>query len=393
MMWKGTPGWQQRKCKFVREESSIEGILEGVGQCFITAFIIVQKYVEKDEHYGYHVQDFTSSSRESFGVMTLIFLCISSVGSLLSGILGIYYFMVEGPLKIKLGEGVGNKILIFAVIIFGLASRFGSLAVVFMFSTALEPSGYWLQLLTYISLGFGFIGIQLIISLIPLMSFKPKKFFRLVFSFPHILIVPLVTPFTYGLVCSSGCRCHCCSCCGCPSPGLALSRRTSLTNLAVTLLLMVPPVIFFDWISSWYLAAAQLAIGALGLVTAPVLLLQPGRIVQLGVLNPDCLNRQLLALVEGSGRWGGFRLGATEEESQLEEEGVEAEMENFVAKDGSGANSETNDLSMQVEEPAGKTMAALRQKIITALPQEVQDEFCTEEEWDEDRTATAGLEP
>ena len=235
-----------------------------------------------------------------------------------------------------LRESVVNKILIFAVIIFGMASRFGTLAVVFMFSTALEAKEGWMgflqDLLAFTLLVLGFIGIQLLIALVPLISLPPKKFFSLIFSFPHILVVPLVTPFTFGLACSSSCTCHCCSCCGCDQPQLVLSRPLSLVNHIVTLLLMVPPVIFFDFISSWDLGAAQLVIAVTGLLAAPLLLFQPGRIRSLGVLCPDNVQVQFLAEVEGGGCC--FRLGEVLCEEPLEddvpEEGNEAEVLNLV---------------------------------------------------------------
>merc|ERR1712126_408337 len=162
---------------------------------------------------------------------------------------------------------------------FGMISRFGSLAVIFVFSTLLKPPmdlvGFLKSLLIYFVLIFAFIGIQLLISLFPLMSFGPRKFCRLVFSFPHILVVPVVTPFTFGITCSSQCCCHCCGCCGCSQPRLCLSRPLSLANHLVTLLLMIPPVIFFDFISYWDFGSIQLGIAVLGLVAAPVLLYQP----------------------------------------------------------------------------------------------------------------------
>ena len=332
MMWRREKGWKGKKREFERNEGTIESIVEGVAQSFIASFIIIQKYVEKNEEYGYRdpdlgsattgnstsgylytVQDF--SHRESFGIATLIFMIISSVGSLASGIWGLYTFLLKGPLKVVLNRGVGNRFLLFAVIIFGMASRFGSLAAVFMFSTSLEPVGLWQQFVAYILLILGFTGVQLLLSLIPLMSFGPARFFNLLLSFPHILIVPLVTPFTFGLVCDEGCCCHCCCCCGCSKPRLALSRSLSLANHIATLLLMIPPIVFFDFISSWDMGAAQLCIAVLGLIAAPILLFQPGRIVQLGVLDPDDIMRQLLAKVEGGGHV--FHLAPAEEEEDV----------------------------------------------------------------------------
>jgi hypothetical protein len=299
MMWSGAPDWRERKDQFCRDENSVEGILEGVAQCCVTAFIIVMKYVEHDKVYGYRPKDVTGE--ELFGPGVLVLLIISAVGSLLSGIIGIYYFLLEGPLKFKLGEGVGNKILLVTVIIFGMLSRFGSLSTIFIFSTALKLEGFWLALLSYTAIGLGIQGVSILLSLIPLMSFGPRRFLRLVFCYPHILVIPLFTPFTYGLVCAAGCVCHCCCCCGCSEPRLALSRTNSLANHIVTLLLMIPPIIFFNLIDEWSLIAAQLCIGVLGLVTAPLLLFQPGRIAELGVLSPDRVKDRLLARVEVEG--------------------------------------------------------------------------------------------
>ena len=192
----------------------------------------------------------------------------------------------------------------------------------------MEPQGFKEDLLAYSVVIMSFTVFQLVISLIPLMSFGPKRFFNLIFSFPHILIVPLVTPFTFGLTCNSGCCCHCCCCCGCSKPRLALSRSLSLVNHTVTLLLMIPPVIFFDFISSWDMGAAQLCIAVLGLLAAPILLFQPGRINILGVLDPDNVQQQFLAEVKGGGCV--FRLGPIKEELPLPEDDMEEENEQIT---------------------------------------------------------------
>ena len=60
------------------------------------------------------------------------------------------------------------------------------------------------------------------------------------------------------------------------------------------------------------MGAAQLCIAVLGLIAAPILLFQPGRIIQLGVLDPEHIMRQLLANVEGGGHV--FKLAPAEEE-------------------------------------------------------------------------------
>ena len=63
------------------------------------------------------------------------------------------------------------------------------------------------------------------------------------------------------------------------------------------------------------MGAAQLCIAVLGLIAAPILLFQPGRIVQLGILDPDDIMRQLLANVEGGGRV--FKLAPAEEDEEF----------------------------------------------------------------------------
>ena len=75
------------------------------------------------------------------------------------------------------------------------------------------------------------------------------------------------------------------------------------------------------------MGAAQLCIAVLGLIAAPILLFQPGRIVQLGVLDPEHIMRQLLANVEGGGHV--FKLAPAEEEEVLDdlEKGNGTEME------------------------------------------------------------------
>ena len=332
MMWRGERGWRSKKKKFDRNESTIEGIVEGVAQCFITAMIIIQKYVEENEEYGFQLKT-EEAGRESFGPVVLVFLVISALGSLFSGISDLFHFLLKGPLKMKLSEQAGNKVLLLTVILFGMASRFGSISIIFMFATAFETGSFWYQLLAYVALTFAFVGIQFVLGLVPLMGLEPRRFFNTVISFPHILIVPLVTPFTFGLVCDEDCCCHCCCCCGCSKPRLGLSRSLSLANHIVTLLLMIPPIVFFDFISSWDLGAAQLCIAVLGLIAAPILLFQPGRIIQLGILDPDDTMRQLLANVEGGGHV--FKLAPAEEEEEVLDDidkGTSAEMESLTVE-------------------------------------------------------------
>ena len=81
---------------------------------------------------------------------------------------------------------------------------------------------------------------------------------------------------------------------------------------------MIPPVVFFDLISSWDMGAAQLCIAVLGLIAAPILIFQPGRIEQLGVLDPDDIMTQLLARVEGGGHV--FNLSLAEEEEEVDDD-------------------------------------------------------------------------
>ena len=81
---------------------------------------------------------------------------------------------------------------------------------------------------------------------------------------------------------------------------------------------MIPPIVFFDLISSWDMGAAQLCIAVLGLIAAPILLFQPGRIEQLGVLDPDDIMTQLLARVEGGGHV--FNLSPAEEEKEVDDD-------------------------------------------------------------------------
>merc|ERR1712126_19729 len=89
-------------------------------------------------------------------------------------------------------------------------------------------------------------------------------------------------------------------------------------NHLLTLLLMVPPIIFFDLISSWDLGAVQLCILMVGEFAAPRLLYQPGRMTHLGVLCPDMVDTQYMVEVQGGGCV--FMLGDIKEEQQPEEE-------------------------------------------------------------------------
>ena len=66
------------------------------------------------------------------------------------------------------------------------------------------------------------------------------------------------------------------------------------------------------------MGAAQLCIAVLGLIAAPILIFQPGRIEQLGVLDPDDIMTQLLARVEGGGHV--FNLSLAEEEEEVDDD-------------------------------------------------------------------------
>ena len=66
------------------------------------------------------------------------------------------------------------------------------------------------------------------------------------------------------------------------------------------------------------MGAAQLCVAVLGLIAAPILLFQPGRIEQLGVLDPDDIMTQLLARVEGGGHV--FNLSLAEEEEEVDDD-------------------------------------------------------------------------
>ena len=50
------------------------------------------------------------------------------------------------------------------------------------------------------------------------------------------------------------------------------------------------------------MVAVQLCILVLGLIAVPILLFQPGRIVKLGVLDPDNIGEHLISNVKGGGR-------------------------------------------------------------------------------------------
>ena len=299
-MWLEAEDWKRRKEQHERYESRGQSSIEGITQSLIVSFIIVQKYVEENEDYGYQLQH-DVDGRDSFGIPVLTFMIISALGSLVSGIVGTYQILRNWPLRMEMGTGVGNKILLAAIIIFGMISRFGAFSVVFIFSTGLEPVGLADKFMALVLLAVVFVGFQFALCLIPLQGFGPARFWNLFLSYPHIHIIPLITPFTFGLVCDDKCRCHCCSCCGCSKPRLALSRSLTLANHVVTLLLMIPPVAFFVFFESWDIVAVQLCIVVLGLCAVPILLFQPGRIVKLGILDPDDIGGHLISNVKDGG--------------------------------------------------------------------------------------------
>ena len=323
-MWNNEKDWKRKKEQHESYESRSESSIEGIMQSVIVSFIILRKYVEKEEYlidndcdydfddYSYNCEDID----DTFGTPILTFMVISALGSLISGIVGTYQILSKWPLRMELGTGVGNKILLAAVVIFGMFSRFGVLGMAFVLSIVLQAEDYGEKIIESIILAVIFCGFQLVLCLIPLQGFGPGRFWNVFLSFPHIHIMPLITPFTFGLVCDEKCVCHCCSCCGCSKPRLALSKNLTLANFIVTLLLMIPPIAFFwglgslklpYWtIISWFMVASQLFIMVLGVIAIPLLLYQPGRIVKLGVLDPDNIGRHLISNIKGGGRM--FRL-------------------------------------------------------------------------------------
>ena len=308
-MWNDEEDWKTKKEQHESYESRSESSIEGIMQSCIVSFIVIQKFVE---------EDVDVDGRETFGIPVLSFMVVSALGSLISGIVGTYQILSKWPLRMELGTGVGNKILLAAVVIFGMFSRFGALGMAFVvwLLADLQEEDMAGKIIESIILAVIFCGFQLVLCLIPLQGFGPGRFWNVFLSFPHIHIMPLITPFTFGLVCDEKCVCHCCSCCGCSKPRLALSKNLTLANFIVTLLLMIPPIAFFwglgslklpYWtIISWFMVASQLFIMVLGVIAIPLLLYQPGRIVKLGVLDPDNIGRHLISNIKGGGRM--FRL-------------------------------------------------------------------------------------
>ena len=298
-MWDEDENWKRKKEQHERYESRNESSIEGIMQSLIVSFIIVQKYVEENQEYGYYnLQDV--DGRDSFGIPVLTFMVISAFGSLISGIVGTFKILCKWPLRMEFGTSVGNKILLAAIIIFGMISRFGAFSVAFIFATDLQPDGLASKFAVLLVLAVVFGGFQFILCLIPLQGLGPLRFWNLLLSYPHIHIIPLITPFTFGLVCDEGCCCHCCSFCGCSKPRLALSKSFTLANHIITTLLMIPPIAFFCFVEYWGIVAVQLCILLLGLIAVPILLFQPGKIVKLGIL--DNIGGHLISNVKGGGR-------------------------------------------------------------------------------------------
>ena len=65
-MWEGAEDWKGRKEQHERYESRGQSSIEGITQSLVVSFIIVQKYVEENEDYGYQLQH-DVYGRDSFG--------------------------------------------------------------------------------------------------------------------------------------------------------------------------------------------------------------------------------------------------------------------------------------------------------------------------------------
>ena len=200
-MWDEAEDWKRRKDQQERYESRGESSIEGITQSLIVSFIVVQKYVEKNEEYGYQLHQ-DVDGRDSFGIPVLTFMIISALGSLVSGIVGTYQILRKWPLRMELGTGVGNKILLATIIIFGMISRFGAFSIVFIFSTDLEPVGLADKFKALVLLGVVFVGFQFTLCMIPLQGLGPARFWNLFLSYPHIHLSSPPVPGIKAVGCS-----------------------------------------------------------------------------------------------------------------------------------------------------------------------------------------------
>ena len=128
---------------------------------------------------------------------------------------------------------------------------------------------------------FQLLGPNLIFSILSAVSFTrlgAKNFLRLIATFPQLVIVPFITPFSYGIMCKS---CNCSHVTKCEEPKIVFSKSFTALNFATT---RIPFFVatFFDHLKKEPEIGAPFAIilhvaETIAIVGTLFILLKPGR--------------------------------------------------------------------------------------------------------------------
>ena len=269
-LWLGRKklGHLDRIKKYQQNVASINSILEGVPQCFITMRVL------SFEHFN----------EESGSV----YLLSAKAGmTIISAVVGIFSFVTEGPLQIVLQ--MRYKIFLLFSITLGLGSELSNVfftiynldknncfghrnethqlncsksggAAGEIFGELVHKSGLVKSPEeSTIMIFFQLLGPNLIFSILSAVSLTRLgawKFLRLIGTFPQLVIVPFITPFTYGIMCAS---CNCSHVTECEKPKIVFSKSLTALNFATT---RVPfhVATFFDLLKKWPATGVPLAI-------------------------------------------------------------------------------------------------------------------------------------
>ena len=241
ILWLGRKkvGHEDRIKEYQQNVSSINNIVEGVPQCFITMRVLSFKHFSEEKRSVY-------------------LLSLKAGMTIISAVVGIFSFVTEGPVQIVLQ--MRYKIFLLFSITLGLGSELSNVFFTIynldknncfghrnetqlncshpggIFGELVQKSGGWVESneVSRIVIFFQLLGPNLIFSILSAVSFTrlgAKNFLRLIATFPQLVIVPFITPFSYGIMCKS---CNCSHVTKCEEPKIVFSKSFTALNFATT---------------------------------------------------------------------------------------------------------------------------------------------------------------
>ena len=265
-------GHKERVAEYKHSVSYINSILEGVPQCFINMRILSFKFKSnKDAESGKIVE----MAQTIFGKdcdMSVQLLGLKAIMTGITAVIGLFSFLTKGPVAIILSKKY--KILLLVTIILGVGSK--AMNTFYMIynldkfncfvhnstanlngtngTTCREytpglrakglvgdifednlPNGFVknTSIMTYLRL-FGLNMFFVLWSLASLTRLGPRNYIRVITTFPQLAVVPLITPFTFGIMCKS---CNCNHITDCKEKKIVFSKSLTAWNLFTTRIL------------------------------------------------------------------------------------------------------------------------------------------------------------